>query len=396
MSTALTPQLRDSLVKELHERTTSAGYHYLDTHHISELAAIESPTAPVLSLFMELTPEMRTNDGWHIAFKDMSRSAVENLNGTFDPALVRRELERVEDALRGGVPRTGRALAFYACEEIGLFRQFGLAIEVPTMSYVDSRPYVRPLVRLRDEHDRFGIVLLSQKNMRFFFSQIGLVEEVFELTGGEILTADHHSKDQRQDKQEAYRRLQARRAAHALQLLAEQLDVRHIIYAAPTDMEGPFLESLEQSTRNRISASFACDVHATPPEVASKAEPVQREVEQKEELETIARANDLLTTRAVAGLEETIEMLNQQRVQTLILDDTLNIPGGIDREMDMLTTATSGRHAATGNEIAYQEDLFEPMVERALAQGASVEMVRSAAGRQKLAALGPTAAILRF
>lgn len=396
MSTALSPELRDTLIQELRDRTTSPGFHYLDADHLSELAAIESSDAPVLSLFMPLTPEMRTADGWQIMFKDLAKEAIKRLNGAYDPADVRRELDRVEAALQGGLPRTGRGLAFYACEPLGLFRQFGLAIETPAQTYVDRRPYVRPLVRIRDEHDRFGIILLSQKNHRFFFSQIGLVEEVFGLDGREILTADYQTKDQRQGKQQEYRKEQAHRAAHAAKLLTEELGVRHLIYAAPEDMEAPFLDALDQATRQRVAASFPCDIHATPAEVATKAEPIQREVEEREELETISQANELLTTRAVAGLEDTVDMLNQQRVQTLILDDDLRIPGGVDRVTGMLTTQNEGTMEATGNEIMPQEDIFELMMESALAQGSTIELIRSSGARQQLQSLGPCAAILRF
>ncbi len=396
MSTALSPEVRDTLIREMRERTTTPGYHYLDADHLTELAAIESEEAPVLSLFMKLSPEMRVGDGWQIAFKDLTRQALEGVNGTYAPEAVQRELDRVEEALRGGIPRTGRGLVFYACEAIGLFRQFGVAIELPNTTYVDRRPYVRPLVRVRDEHDRFGIVLLSQKDVRFFFSQIGLVEEVFTLDGREILTNDYQSKDQRQDKQQEYRKEQAQRAAHATQLLAKQLDVRHLIYSAPADMEAPFLDDLDQATRQRISASFQCDTLASPAEVAQKAEPVQREVEAREETETIGKVRELLTTRAVAGLEDTLDMLNQQRVMTLLLDDELQIPGGIDRETGMLTTQTEGTLEATGNEVFREDDLFEVMVERALEQGASIELVRSEAARQELQSLGPCAALLRF
>lgn len=396
MSTPLDVDQRDHLLAELKKRTSSPGFHYLTAEHLTELSAIESDGAPIVSLFMTLTPEMRQGDGWQIAFKDLTKHTLEHTNGSFDARQVKRELERIEEALAGGLPRTGRGLAFYACESMDLFQQFGTAIETPTVSYVDRRPYVRPLVRIRDEHDRFGIALLSQKSMRFFFSQIGLVEEVYELDGREILTDDYQSKDQRQDKQQEYRRDQARRAAAATQLLAEQLGVRHILYSAPADMEAPFLDALEQSTRRRIAGSFGCDTLATTAEVAQKAEPVQREVEQREELETIEQASNQLTTRAVAGLDDTLDMLNQHRVQTLILDDDLTIPGGIDRETGMLTTQTSGTLDTTGNEVSPQDDLFEIMVERALEQGADVELVRSQAGRAKLAELGPCAALLRF
>jgi hypothetical protein len=396
MSNALTPDVRDALIAELEDRTTSPGFHYLDAGHLSELAAIESAEAPVLSFFMELTPEMRVNDSWNIAFKDLARQALDHSNGHYDKATVQRELDRVEAALREGIPRTGRGLVFYACEEIDLFRQFGTAITLPNTTYVDRRPYVRPLVRVRDEHDRFGILVLSQKNIRFFFSQIGLVEEVFELEGREILTQDYQSKDQRQDKQAEYRKEQAKRAAHALELLTEKLDVRHLIYACPSDMEGPLLDNLEQHTRERIAASFQCDINASPAEVAEKVEPIQREVEEREELETLDKLQSLLTTRSVAGIDDTLDMLNQQRVMTLILDDDHEIPGGIDRETGMLTTQTEGTLEATGNEVFPESDLFELMLERALEQGASLELIRSEAARQKMKDLGPAAALLRF
>jgi len=396
MSNALTPETRDSLIAELEHRTTAPGFHYFDAGHLSELAAIESAEAPVLSFFMELTPEMRVNDSWTIKYKDLARQALEHSNGQYDTATVQRELDRVEAALRRGIPRTGRGLVFYACEEIDLFRQFGVAITVPNTVYVDRRPYVRPLARVRDEHDRFGIVVMNQKQMRFFFSQIGLVEEVFELEGREILTQDYQSKDQRQDKQAEYRKDQAKRGAHALELLAQNLDARHLLYACPSDMEGPFLDNLEQHTRERVAAGFQCDINATPAEVADKVEPIQREVEEREELETIDRLQSLLTTKAVAGLEETLDMLNQQRVLTLILDDGHEIAGGIDRETGMLTTQTEGTLDATGNEVFPESDLFELMLERALEQGASLELVRSEAGRQKMQDLGPAAALLRF
>jgi hypothetical protein len=396
MSNALTPELRDSLIAELEERTTAPGFHYLDAAHLTELAAIESADAPVLSFFMELTPEMRVNDSWTITFKDLARQALAHSNGHYDEKTVQRELDRVEAALQQGIPRTGRGLVFYACEDIGLFRQFGVAITLPNTVYVDRRPYVRPLVRVRDEHDRFGIALLSQKQIRFFFSQIGLVEEVFELEGREILTSDYQSKDQRQDKQTEYRKEQAKRAAHAFELLAQKLDVRHLIYACPTDMEAPFLDSLDQRTRARIAASFQCDINATSAEIAEKAEPIQREVEEREELETLDKVHSLLTTRAVAGLDDTLDMLNQQRVMTLLLDDEHQIPGGLDRETGMLTTQTEGTLDTTGNEVFPESDLFELMLERALEQGASLELIRSEAARARMQGLGPAAALLRF
>jgi peptide subunit release factor 1 (eRF1) len=395
MST-LSPEHRDALLAELRARTTSPGFHFLDTDHLQRLNEIEANGTPIVSLFMELTPEMRTGDAWEIAFKDLRTAALASPEAKGNEAPVRAELERIEAALQQGLPRTGRGVAFFACEDIGLFRQLGVALALPNGVQLGRRPYVRPLARVRDEHDRFVIALISAHKSRFFFSQIGLVEEVYVLDGQELAVTDFASKDQRQNMKAELKRDQAQRSAHVLELIVRTLGVRHVIYDAPADMEATFLDALDQQTREKVAASFQCELHASPADVAEKAEPVQREVEAREEMETVARVREGIPGRAVAGLDETLDMLNQQRVMTLVVNDDLHIPGGVDAQTGMLTTQTEGTYPATGGEIMPTEDLFDVMLERALQQGASLELVRSEAAKGALAEHGPSAALLRF
>lgn len=393
---SLSPHDRDTLLAELRTRTTSPGFHFLALEHLQRLNTIESDGAPIVSLFMELTPEMRVGDAWEIAFKDLKARALSHTGSNGHTRAVEAEIGRIEDSLRGGLPRTGRGLAVYACRDLGLFEQFGVATALPNEVYVDRRVYVRPLARVRDEHDRFVIALVSAHKTRFFFSQIGLVEEVYALDGQELFVTDFASKDQRQDMRAELKKAQAQRSAHALGLIARTLDARHVICACAADMESAFTDALDQPTREKLAASFACEINATVAEVAEKAEPVQREVEAREEMETIAKVRELIPTRAVTGLDATLDMLNQQRVMTLLVNDDLRIPGGIDTTSGMLTTQTDGTYEATGGRILPQDDLFELMLERALEQGASLELVRSEAARAALQTLGPTAALLRY
>ncbi|HLT47713.1 MAG TPA: hypothetical protein VK002_10840 [Rubricoccaceae bacterium] len=392
----LSPQDRDALLAELRRRTTAPGFHFLDAAHLQRLNEIESDGAPIVSLYMELSPERRTGDAWEIAFKDLKARALAHPGADGHARAVEAELGRIEDALRGGLPRTGRGLVFFACQDLGLFEQLGVAITVPNDVYVNRGCYVRPLARVRDEHDRFVIALVSAHKSRFFFSQIGLVEEVYGLIGDEIAVTDFASKDQRRDIKDELKRQHAQRSAHALDLIAEALDARHVIYDCAPDMEAAFLDALEQKTRQKVAASFQCGINATPAEVAAKAEPVQREVEAREELETVERLQELIPSRAVVGLDATLDMLNQQRVMTLVVNDDLRIPGGIDATSGMLTTRTDGTYEATGGRILPEDDLFELMLERALEQGAGLELIRSEAARNALEPHGPAAALLRF
>ncbi|NNF58128.1 MAG: peptide chain release factor 1 [Rhodothermaceae bacterium] len=393
---SLSPQRRDALLAELRTRTNAPGFHFLDADHLQRLNELESNGAPVVSLYMGLTPEMRIGDAWEIAFKELRSAALSDAQANGHEAAVAAELDRIHAALNNGLPRTGRGVAFFACQAIGLFRQLGVAIAMPNDVEVAPRPYVRPLARVRDEHDRFVIALVSAHKSRFFFSQIGLVEEVYVLEGEELAVTDYASKDQRQDMKAELKKDQAQRSAHALQLIAKTLGARHIIYAAPADMEASFLDGLNQQAREKVAASFQCAIHASTAEVAEKAEAVQRQVEAREEMETVARVRESIPARAVAGLDEVLDMLNQQRVLTLLVNDDLRIPGGVDSQTGMLTTLTEGTYPPTGGAIHPEDDLFEVMMERALQQGASLELVRSEAAKDALAQHGPSAALLRF
>jgi peptide subunit release factor 1 (eRF1) len=394
MSTALAPDTRDALLAELRRRTTAPGYHYLSTEHLQRLNELRSADAPVVSLYLRLTGEMRINHSWEIHFKDLRDRALAQAGDHTEA--VRYELGRIEAALRAGLPRTGRGLVFFACEGLGLFDQLGTALDLPTEVHLAPEPHVRPLARVRDENDRFVLALVSALKTRFFFAQIGLVEEIYELDGEELALTDYASKDQRQDRRAELKRAQAHRSAHAASLIVQSLDARHLIYSASPDLERDFLDGLDQPTRQRVAASFACDINASTPEVAQAAEAVQREVEAREELATIGQIDQLLSSRAVAGLDQTLDMLNQQRVMTLVVDDDLRLSGGVDTSSTMLTASTGGTFPATGGEIEPVGDLVEYMLDRAMAQGASLELVRSDAAKDALRKHGTAAAILRF
>ena len=394
MSTTLDPNERDALLAELRRRTTTPGFHFLSADHLQELNETRSDGAPIVSLYLELTPEARIGSTWQTTLKDLCEQAVSQAGDHADA--VRGECDRIAAALEAGLPKTGRGVAFFACESQGLFQQLGTAITLPSEVHVTDNPYVRPLARVRDENDRFVIALLSMHKSRFFFSQIGLVEEVYEIEGEEFAVTDLVSKDQKQDRKAKLRKQQAQRSAHALELIAKTLDARHVVYSAPADMEADFLDGLNQGVRQRVAGSFACDTLATTAEVAEAAEPVQREVEAREEMETVGKVQELLSSRAVAGLDDTLDMLNQQRVMTLVVDDATTIPGGVDETSGMLTTQTDGTYAATGGDVQPVDDLVELMLDKAMEQGASLELVRSEAARAALTEHGPAAALLRF
>ena len=397
MSTTLAPDTRDALLEELRRRTTTPGFHFLTPDHLTRLNETASSGAPVVSLYLSLSPEMRRGNAWEKAFRETTDAVLADAGEQREA--VQGELDRIRETLDAGLPRTGRGVAFFACESIGLFERLGTAIDLPTSVHVEQNPYVRPLARVRDENDRFVIALLSAHQSRFFFSQIGLVEEVYTLDGEEFAVTDTVSKDQRQDIKADLRRSQAKQSAHATTLICKTLGARHVVYSAPPDMDADFCDALDQATRQRLAGSFACEIHASTAEVAQAAEAVQRETEAREEMDTLGRIEAALGSKAVVGVTDVVDMLNQQRVMMLVVDDEAYVPGGlvpVDGAVDLLTDQTTGTYAATGASVRAVPDLVEHMLDRAMTQGAQLEIIRSEAARAALAKHGPAAAILRF
>ena len=97
---------------------------------------------------------------------------------------LREEFARIEQAMEEELPVTRPAAsrsshaARWACGG-----RLPCRCRCPTGYIEGMRPYVRPLVRTRDEHDRFVIALLSEQLSRYFVSQIGQVQEVFDVKG---------------------------------------------------------------------------------------------------------------------------------------------------------------------------------------------------------------------
>ena len=148
---------------------------------------------------------------------------------------------------------------------------------------------------MRDENDRFVIALVSAHKSRFFFSQIGLVEEVYTLDGEELAVTDTVTKDQRQDIKADLRRAQAQKSAPRRDAHLPRRSTRATSSTRPRPTWRP--TSRARSTRRRarrLAGTFACEIHASTAEVAAAAEAVQRETEAREEMETLGRVEALL------------------------------------------------------------------------------------------------------
>lgn len=398
LTETFSPKLRDRILARLEAERIEPAYRLLTPSALRQLGTIHSPHDPIISLYLALTPERRLKDAWHVAFKALVRSKLDTLEDRQLREHVASELERIELALKEGLPAMGRGVAFFVCESLGLWRQIALPIPLPDRLELASTPYTRPLVRTRDEHDRFAVALLSREHSRFFISQIGYVEEVLTVTGPKLrdMVTDWIDWNQRDDLELQLIHQEGKALATITALVFQQFEARYLLFSASEKLKPSFLEHLPKAIREQVGGEFSVDGRASVPQVADAIEPVQRAVEMREEMHTLERIQESLPERSVWGIQPVIDALNQRRVMTVAFDDALQLPGGYCPHCDLLVLDPSKPCPVCGNSVEAESDIIDRALEMALAQDATIELVRSEVGHKLMAQHAPAGALLRF
>jgi len=392
------PAMRDRIVEKLQVPIDDEAYHLLTPAHLRMLAATESSDGPVLSFYLQLGPERRSRAVWHSVFSSLANETAKAIRDRREHRAVRDELDRIENALNEKLPELGRGVAFFACRTSRLWQQIAVSVPLPDGVHFGPRPYLRPLVRTRDEHDRFILALLSHEHSRFFISQIGQVEEVFRVNGerpprllaervapapGGVAVAEPVKRE-------------GRVLAEAARLVMAQFEGRHLLTSAPPEMRTAFVHDLPKELQQRVGVDFSVDLHVGVAEVAAAAEPAQRAIEAREEVATLDRIFEAGPNGATWDGRRTLDALWERRVLTLAVDDTFCQPGSRCRQCESLWERVLSECPTCGSEaLESVKDIVELALEQALEQRATLELVRSDAARRMMAERGPMAALLR-
>jgi hypothetical protein len=394
-----TPEIRDKIVENLRARLPDTAYHVLTPARLRTLADTVSASAPVLSFYMQLTPDRRIGGTWRTYLASMSDATLKPIDDRRTRQVLQEEFDRIQQAMETELPELGRGVAFFGCRQLGLWQQIAVPLPLPDGVYRGPRPYVRPLVRTQDEHDRFIIAVLTQELSRFFISQIGQIEEVFEIRGVTMrrMLTDHGPKDRYDGGVLQAIRNEARILAHASELALLQYEGRYLLLAEAEDLRAAVIHDLGKDVQSRVGAEFAADIHARPADVAAAAAPAQHAIEEREEVATVRRLLDAGPRRSAWTVQATLVALWESRVATLVVDDMFARPGARCRECAALLEAARERCPVCGNNtVEPVDDAVELAIEQTLDEDGAFEMVRSQAARQLLRQIGPMAALLRW
>lgn len=378
----------------------------LTPEKLRELADLKPDNARVLSLFLNLAP---TEFASPAARGAEVRSLIDQAN-----RLVKDEDGLAHDqkmALRGDVERADKyfnngdfdakgahGLAVYLAGPADLFEIVKLPRPVATNVVVDDSPYIEPIADM-GSRARWGVLLVSRKNGRILRGTTDGLREV-----DQVWDDTHGQHDQGGWSQARYQRSVEEEKNSHVRAVCDVLFEHHkrapidcLLVGCVEELYPDVKGSLHSYLSERLVGRFDIDVENSSAEAVSEAaKPKMEEHESEREREALDRLLEGVNAggRGVAGLESTLEALNEQRVGKLLVNIGFNAAGAQCPQCGSLYAAGVTSCPADGTPTEQRDAINESAIERALAQSADVVVLRYHG--DDLEPLGGIGAVLRF
>jgi peptide subunit release factor 1 (eRF1) len=170
----------------------------------------------------------------------------------------------------------------------------------------------------------------------------------------------------------------------------------HLLIGSPEELRSDVEKTLHPDIQQRVAGRVSVDVeNTTEDQVLAAARPVIEERERQAERAALDRLQQGVGAggRGVAGLDDVLGVLNERRVETLLIEERFQMPGAACPQCGSLYPENVSACPADETPTERYDDVVEEAVELAVAQSADVIVARH---HDDLEELGGIGAVLRF
>lgn len=358
----------------------------------------------VLSVYLDVDQSKANNLNrkYQDALKDMLRSIETRLDGA-QPANFAADAAFAQDHVSHLKP-SGKSLVLFVDASEGFFWSRVLQVPVRNTARWSDRPYVKPLLSLIDDYERYGVVLVDKEHGRLFTVYLGEIAEhgdfLADLPVRRIRSPgmDHiMSERQLQNQAASHAHLHLKHVAESLDRLVDEYRFDRILIGGPVEATSELQNLLPKRVRGRLVGRLPVAVTASARDVLAETlrigERIERQMEEQIVQDVIA-GNDNHHPFTL-GLERTVHALCEERIWRMVYAQGYTPAGGQCSSCEMLFAVSSGACEYCGTPIKPVDDLMERMVERAVQQDSLLEEVTGNAA-VRLREVGGIGAVLRF
>src|SRR4029079_649675 len=167
-------------------------------------------------------------------FRRMAESS--NTNGTHKQKFEA-ECQRILAFLRDYVPK-GKGLVIFSDSSRDFWWQRDLQVDLPTEGRWSQKPWVRPLLEVVEEHDKFGVILIDKHRARILTIDASGMQQQAEIASDvpnkHATTGTDHimSQGAMQRDHTEHVKAHARRAADELTAIVDRMALTRIVTGA--------------------------------------------------------------------------------------------------------------------------------------------------------------------
>lgn len=367
---------------------------------LKELAAYQSETAPVLSVYLNVDATQVMTDQYRLALKGMLKSVADQADAA--------DVEAVEKYVDLEYDRRSKGLLIFSCAAQDLWQAYELAVPVRDEVYVSPRPYVKQMADLLDAYDRYAVVLVDREGGRVYLFFMGELQDVSGTFGEELRDSIHDAAGRggrggSGSKSDWTANLQNRLDQVVNRNLREVVDLtqqvfksgrcERIILAGTDENRARFMNLLPKDLQGKVVGGFAADMMASVLDVLERSlEVVNKSVgERKANLvkNIITAAHKEIGS---VGLADTLLAVQEQRVQTLAICMGFSAAGYMCDHCGYITLQKVSECPICEGGAHEVQDVVDWLVQKAIADDVEIAFVESA----ELADLGSIGALWRF
>lgn len=283
---------------------------------------------PVLSLYLSTDSSEGNADAYRLRLKTMLKEIH-----------LPQDVSAVEKYFGHEYDWSGRAVAVFSCAGMNFFRAYPLAVPMRNLVQVNDRPSVKPLADLMDNYGGYGVVLVDKQGARAFYFHLGELREHEGVLGETVKHVkrggasslrgrrggDGGSNDHMEEVVDRNMKEAVDFAVHFF----EENHVRRVLIGGSDENIALFRGMLPKAWQSLVMATFNMAMTAGNQEVRERALRIGVEVALKLEAELV----DVLVTGAaklngaVAGMVDTYDAINHDRVKTLVFIEDMKKEG---------------------------------------------------------------------